>query len=76
MIATLAPGLYVGSTGRLPGNGDTGGMLVELRKSQIEFYHQLAPDYDRQVNAEAIEENCSRAFREASSCWTGRGFGR
>ncbi len=32
-------------------------MLMELRKSQIEFYHKLAPDYDRQVNAEAIEEN-------------------
>ncbi len=30
---------------------------MELRKSQIEFYHKLAPDYDRQVNAEAIEEN-------------------
>lgn len=29
---------------------------MELRKSQIEFYHKLAPDYDRQVNAEAIEE--------------------
>ncbi len=30
---------------------------MELRKSQIEFYHKLAPDYDQQVNAEAIEEN-------------------
>ena len=30
---------------------------MELRESQIEFYHKLAPDYDRQVNAEAIEEN-------------------
>ena len=30
---------------------------MELRKSQIEFYHKLAPDYDRQVNAEAIAEN-------------------
>ena len=30
---------------------------MELRESQIEFYHRLAPDYDRHVNAEAIEEN-------------------
>ena len=30
---------------------------MELRESQIEFYHKLAPDYDRQVNAEAIEQN-------------------
>ena len=30
---------------------------MELRKSQIEFYHKLAPDYDHQVNADAIEEN-------------------
>ena len=30
---------------------------MDLRQSQIEFYHKLAPDFDREVNAEAIAEN-------------------